>query len=61
MEGEAVSALSTFLSNVGTVLTSATGWIGTIVGVIVETPVLLVPVGMGIAAGAISLFHRLRG
>ncbi len=59
MEG-AASALSTFITNIGTVITGATGWIGTIVNVIVDTPVLLVPVGMGIAAGAIGLFHKLR-
>ncbi len=59
MEG-AASALSTFLTNIGTVITAAVGWIGTVVNVIVDNPVLLVPVGLSIAAGAIGLFHKLR-
>lgn len=54
------SALSAFLANIGTVLTSATGWVGTIVGVIMDTPVLLVPVSLGIAMTAIGIFNALR-
>lgn len=60
MEG-AASALTTFLGNIGTILTSATGWVGTVVGVIMETPVLLVPVGIGISYSVIRIFKSLRG
>lgn len=61
MDGEtAVSTMSTFLSDVGTVLTSAAGWVGTVVGVIVSTPVLLVPFALGISFTAVHLFKALR-
>lgn len=60
MEGAAVSTLATFLADVGTVITSAVTWVGTFVGVIVSTPVLLVPTGLGIAGACIGLYHALK-
>lgn len=54
------SALSTFITNVGTVITACGTWIGSIVTVIVENPPLLVSFGIGIGAGAIGLFNKLR-
>lgn len=60
MEGAAANALSGFLTNIGTVLTSATGWIGTIVGVVMETPLLLVPCSLGLAFTGVRLFKALR-
>lgn len=60
MEGATTTALSGFLTNIGTVLTSATGWIGTIVGVVMETPMLLVPCALGLAFTGVSLFKALR-
>lgn len=60
MEGAAVSTLAGFLSDVGTVVTAATGWLGTFVGVIVSTPVLLVPTGLAIAGTVIGLYHALK-
>lgn len=55
-----VTALSGFLTSIGTVFTSATGWIGTIVGVIMDTPVLLVPIALGFGFTAIEMFNALR-
>lgn len=60
MEGATTTALSGFLTNIGTVLTSATGWIGTIVGVVMETPMLLVPCALGLAFTGVALFKSLR-
>lgn len=56
----AVSGLAGFLSNVGTVITSITSWMGTFLEVVVDTPVLLVPIGIGVAGGVIGLYHALK-
>lgn len=56
----ASTALSGFLANIGTVFTAATGWIGTVVGVIMDTPILLVPFVLGIGFTAIRMFKALR-
>lgn len=56
----ASSALSGFLGNIGTVFTSAVDWIGTVVGVIMDTPILLVPFVLGIGFTAIRMFKALR-
>ena len=56
----ASSALSGFLCNIGTVFTSAVDWIGTVVGVIMDTPILLVPFVLGIGFTAIRMFKALR-
>lgn len=61
MDGETtVTAMETFISNVGTVITGAATWIGTVAGVIVSTPALMVPFGLGIAFTAVHLFKVLR-
>jgi len=60
MEGAAASALSSFLTDVGTIITEGVKWLGTFVGVIVDTPVLLVPCALGIAATCIGLYHSLK-
>ena len=54
------STLSSFLTNVGTVLSSAVDWMGTIVSTIMSTPVLLVPCVMGLAFTGVALFKSLR-
>lgn len=53
------STLATFLESIGTVLTSAVGWMGTIAGAVVENPTLLVPFGLSIGLGAIGIFKSL--
>lgn len=60
MEANASTALSGFLANIGTVFTSAVGWIGTVVEVIMDTPILLVPFALGIGFTAIGMFKALR-
>ena len=54
------TALSTFLSDVGTVFTSLTGWVGDVITVVMENPVLLVPFGCGLAFTAVRLFKSLK-
>lgn len=55
-----VSALQKFLTDIGTVVTAAGGWIGDLIGVVMDNPVLLVPIGLTIAASVIGLFHGLK-
>lgn len=55
------SALSTFLTNVGTVFTSLVGWMGSIGSTILSTPVLFVPCVIGFAFVAVGLFKSIRG
>lgn len=54
------STLTTFLTSVGTVLTSVVGWMGTIVSAIMSTPVLLVPCILGLSFTAVALFKSLK-
>ena len=55
------SALSTVLTNVGTVFTSLVGWMGSIGSTILSTPVLFVPCVIGFAFVAVGLFKSIRG
>lgn len=55
-----VSALQGFLNDIGTILTEAVKWVGTVVGVVMENPVLLVPVALGIGMAAIGIFKSLK-
>lgn len=57
---ETATTLASFLADIGTVFTSATGWVGTVVSVIMDTPVLLVPFALGIGMTAIGIFNALR-
>lgn len=52
--------MSTLLTSVGTVLTSAVGWMSTIVNAITDTPILLISVALGFAFVGIRLFKSLR-
>lgn len=52
--------MATFLTNIGTILTAAAGWIGTIISVVMDNPVLLVPFALGIAFTGIVMFKALR-
>lgn len=54
------SALSGFLTSIGTVLTSAVTWMGTIVTAVMENPILLVPFALGLAFTGVRLFKSLR-
>lgn len=58
---EATTTLATYLANIGTVFTSLTGWVGDIVSVIMDNPVLLVGCTIGFSFTAVRLFKSLRG
>ena len=55
------STLSTYLDNIGTVFTSLTGWVGKVITVVMDNPVLLVTCTVGFAFTAVRLFKSLRG
>ncbi len=59
MEGEAVSALSTAITNIGTVITGFGTWVANVAKMILQEPVLLIPFSIGIAFAAIVGFKRL--
>lgn len=54
------NAMTTFLTSIGTVLTSAVEWMGTIVGAVMDNPILLVPFALGLAFTGVRLFKSLR-
>lgn len=57
---EGASALSGFLSDVGTVGTTIITWVGQVAETVTSKPVLLVPVAIGIFGAAVGFFRRLR-
>ena len=56
---DGATTLSTLLTNVGEVLTSAVEWMTTIGTAVVETPALLVPFAIGIGVAGVGLFKSL--
>ena len=52
------TALATFLTDVGTVLTSAIDWVGSCAEMVVGSPLLLVPTVMGIGLIGIGIIKR---
>lgn len=54
MEGNALSALGTVVTQIGT-------WMGSVVDIIVAEPVLLLPVGIFVFGACIGLASRLIG
>lgn len=55
---EGASTLATFLGSIGTILTSAVGWVGSCAEMVTSTPLLLVPTVMGIGLIGISIIKR---
>lgn len=51
--------LAALLADVGTYVTSAVSWMGTIVSTIVSTPLLLLGFIMAVSGFAVGLFHRI--
>lgn len=51
--------LAALLADVGTYVTSAVSWMGTIVTTIVSTPLLLLGFIMAVSGFAVGLFHRI--
>lgn len=54
-----MEGLADFLTNIGTVLSSAVDWMVSIGEAVVSTPALLVPFGIGIAVAGVGLFKSL--
>lgn len=54
-----VTPLASFLTDVGTVVTSVVGWVGNAATTIVNTPLLLFSVGFFAIGGAIGILGRL--
>lgn len=55
----AASSLSGILDNIGSLFTSAMGWMGSVGTAVVSTPLLLVGVLVGFIGIGVSLFKRL--
>lgn len=54
------TTLATFLTDIGSVVTAAGTWVGSVVSVITANPPLLVTFGLGVGATALGWFHSLR-
>lgn len=52
---------TTGMENLGSLFTTITGWMGTMVDTIIAEPILLLPVGFMVVGGAIGLCSRLIG
>lgn len=57
----AAGSLAAILADVGTVLVAAVAWVGTVVGTVVSTPILLIPFSLGLAFTGVTLYKSLRG
>lgn len=53
--------MAELLTGVGSVLTAMVGWMGTLIGTIVTTPILLIPFSLGLAFTGVTLYKSLRG
>ena len=54
-----VSAMSSFLETVGSVLTAAVGWVGTVIDTITGQPILLVYAAIPLVGLGVGLYKRL--
>lgn len=52
------TAMASFLSDVGSVVTQVVTWVGTVASTIVSTPILLFTTGFLALGGAIGIFGR---
>lgn len=52
------TALSTLLTDIGTVLTSAIDWVGSCGEMVVSTPLLFIPTVLGVGLIGISIIKR---
>lgn len=51
--------MSALLTDLGTVVTSVFGWVGTVASTITTTPLLLLTTGFLVLGGAVGIFGRL--
>lgn len=61
MEGEATMTISTLMEDMGTIFTTAVGWVGEVADVVTAEPLLLMGVIFGFAFVGVGLFKRLLG
>ena len=59
MEGEATVTISTILSNVGDIFTSAIDWVGDVASTVTGNPILLVFAIIPLVGLGVGLFKRL--
>ena len=60
MEGAATVTIATLLTSIGSVFTSAIGWVGEVASTIAEQPILLLAcVGIPLCGLGVGLFKRL--
>lgn len=59
MEGTAAMTMTTLLSTITQVFTSAVGWVGTVASTISDTPILLIGVVLGFIGVGVTLFRRM--
>ena len=59
MEDPAVATVSTILTNVGSIFSSAVSWLGTVAETIVDNPILLVFCIIPLVGLGVGLFKRL--
>lgn len=57
MEGE-VNAMETLLTNMGSVVTQMFSWLGEVVDIIVEKPILFLGFAVGLTFGIVRLVKR---
>lgn len=53
--------MAELLTSIGLVLTALVGWLGTIVGAVVSTPIFLISFCLGLAFSGVALYFKLRG
>ena len=59
MEETAAMTMTTLLSTITQVFTSAVGWVGTVASTISDTPILLIGVVLGFIGVGVTLFRRM--
>lgn len=52
-------ALSSLLTNLGSIATAVFGWVGNVATTIVSNPILLLTTGFLVVGGAVGIFGRL--
>ncbi len=55
------TVLATFLTNIGSVVTTLTGMFGNVLGLFATEPILLIPTGIFVIGAVIGLVKRLIG
>ncbi len=59
MEGGATNTLANMLTTIGTVFTSALGWVQSVATTIGDTPLLLVPCAVTLIGVGVTMFKRM--